>query len=75
MDVVKIPDFGLSRCPVCGSREAEPAVVVPLAWTAKEDGSAEALLVHIKCLDLVMFQDPAGGARGAVLAQSFQVEG
>ncbi len=74
MDVIQVPDFGMSRCPVCGRRKPEPAVMVPMAWTAQEGGIVEAALVHIGCLDLVMFQDPAGGKRGVLLAQSFQVE-
>ena len=74
MELVNIPDFGTARCPVCGSRTPDPAIVVPMAWTVRGDGSAEAVYVHLRCLDLVMFRDPAGGERGVILAQSFQVE-
>ena len=75
MEVVNIPDFGMGRCPICGSRAPDPAVAVPMAWTIQEDGSVEAVYVHVKCLDLVLFQDPAGGEKGVILAQSFQAEG
>ena len=74
MDVIQVPDFGTSRCPVCGRRKPEPAVLVPLSWTVQDNGTAEAALVHVGCLDLVMFRDPAGGEKGVFLAQSFQVE-
>lgn len=74
MKVVEIPDFGLSRCPVCGTREPEPAAAVPMAWTVSEDGEAQAVYVHLKCMDPVMFKDPAGGERGVMLVQAFQVE-
>lgn len=74
MDVIQVPDFGFSRCPICGRRKPEPAVAVPMAWTVRKDGTADAALIHLGCLDLVMFQDPAGGEKGVIVAQSFQVE-
>jgi hypothetical protein len=74
VEIVELPDFGLSRCPVCGTREPDPAVAVPMAWTVADDGSASAVYVHVKCMDPVMFKDQAGGKRGVILAQSFQAE-
>lgn len=42
-------------CPLCGTREDKPPVLVAIAGT-EDDGICEALQVHLDCIDLTAYR-------------------
>jgi len=43
-------------CPICGTVEDSPPVLIPIHGT-KDDNICEALQVHLKCIELSAYRD------------------
>ena len=56
MRVFKHPNIHGFKCPVCGTAEDSPVVLIKIYGTEK-DGIMEAEQFHVKCLDLMWLRD------------------
>lgn len=60
MRVFPEANFGESVCPICGTSENKPIVLVPILGT--EDGNnVQARQYHLDCIELCETRDPESG--------------
>jgi hypothetical protein len=63
---------GGRACPICGTNDDKPCVLIPIA--DKHDGSIyEAAAVHVECLDLVLYEEPVQ-PHYDIISQSFKTK-
>lgn len=51
MKIFEQPNLITFRCPICGTNDKKPVTLVPIYGTEK-DGMAQAIQVHVDCLEL-----------------------